>query len=95
MADAKLVGTPLGRHFKLTNDQSPKAKHERDIMAKVSYASAIASLMYAMVCTRPDIAQAAGIVESFHKQSGEATLGKCKIDSHVSEGNHIQRSCTC
>ena len=34
-------------------------------MSKVSYASAIGNLMYVMVCTRPDIAHAVGIVSKF------------------------------
>ncbi|RVX02908.1 Retrovirus-related Pol polyprotein from transposon TNT 1-94 [Vitis vinifera] len=53
---AKPVSTPLGSHFKLSKEQSPKTEEERDHMSKVPYASAIGSLMYAMVCTRPDIA---------------------------------------
>ncbi|RVW83202.1 Retrovirus-related Pol polyprotein from transposon TNT 1-94 [Vitis vinifera] len=31
-------------------------------MPKVPYASTVGSLMYAMVCTRPDIAHAIGVV---------------------------------
>ena len=58
MNEAKLVSTPLGSHFKLSKEQSPKTEEERDHMSKVPYASAIGSLMYAMVCTRPDIAHA-------------------------------------
>ena len=34
-------------------------------MRKVAYASLIGSLMYAMVCTRPDIATAVGIVSRY------------------------------
>uniref|UniRef100_A0A3Q7HML1 Retrovirus-related Pol polyprotein from transposon TNT 1-94 n=1 Tax=Solanum lycopersicum TaxID=4081 RepID=A0A3Q7HML1_SOLLC len=33
-------------------------------MALVPYASVVGSLMYAMVCTRPDIAHAVGVVSS-------------------------------
>ena len=54
--EAKLVSTPLCSHFKLSKEQSPKTKEERDHMSKVPYVSAIGSLIYAMVCTRPDIA---------------------------------------
>ena len=56
MQDAKPVSTPLGVHFRLSKEQSPKTEEERTNMKKVPYASAIGSLMYAMVCTRPDIA---------------------------------------
>ena len=40
-------------------------------MALVPYASAVGSLMYAMVCTRPDIAHALGVVSRYM-----ANLGK-------------------
>ncbi|RVW64695.1 Retrovirus-related Pol polyprotein from transposon TNT 1-94 [Vitis vinifera] len=58
MNEAKLVSTPLGSHFKLSKEQSPKIGEERDHMSKVPYASTIGSLIYAMVYTRPDIAHA-------------------------------------
>ena len=34
-------------------------------MTKVSYASTVGSLMYAMVCTRPDMAQVVGVISRF------------------------------
>ena len=34
-------------------------------MEKVPYANAIGSLMYAMVCTRPDISQVVGVVSRY------------------------------
>jgi hypothetical protein len=40
-------------------------------MAKVPYASAIGSLMYAMVCTRPDVAHAVGAVSRFMLNLGK------------------------
>ncbi|XP_076948651.1 uncharacterized protein LOC143620993 [Bidens hawaiensis] len=63
--------TPLGSHFKLTKDQSPRTEEERTEMAKVPYASAVGSLMYAMVCTRPDIAYAVGVVSRFMSDPGK------------------------
>ena len=57
MNEAKPVNTPLDSHFRLSKEQSQKTKEERDHMSKVPYASTIGSLMYAMVCTRPNIAQ--------------------------------------
>ena len=69
--EAKPVSTPLGSHFKLSKEQSPKTKEERDHMSKVPYVSAIGSLMYAMVCTRPDIAHAMGVVSRFMSRLGK------------------------
>jgi ATP-binding cassette subfamily B (MDR/TAP) protein 1 len=62
MHDAKPVGTPLAGHFKLSKEQCPQTQQEANYMSKVPYASAIGSLMYAMVCTRPDIAHVVGVV---------------------------------
>ncbi|KAL6328733.1 hypothetical protein AAG906_003750 [Vitis piasezkii] len=76
MNEAKPVSTPLGSHFKLNKEQSPKTEEERDHMSKVPYASTIGSLMYVMVCTRPDIAHVVGVVSRFmsrpRKQHWEA-----------------------
>ena len=65
MNEAKPVSTPLGSHFKLSKEQSPKIEEERDHMSKVPYASTIGSLMYVMVCTRPNITHAVGVVSRF------------------------------
>ena len=65
MNEAKSVSTPLGSHFKLSEEQSPKTEEEMDHMSKMPYASAISSLMYTMVCTRPDIAHVMGVVSRF------------------------------
>ena len=68
---AKPVSTPLGVHFRLSKEQSPKTEEERTHMEKVPYASAIGSLMYAMVCTRPDIAQAVGAISRYMNNPGK------------------------
>ena len=39
-------------------------------MAKVPYSSAVGSLMYVMVCMRPDLAHAVGIVSKFLSNPG-------------------------
>ena len=39
-------------------------------MSKVPYSSAVGSLMYAMVCTRPDIAHAVGVVSRYMNDLG-------------------------
>jgi hypothetical protein len=42
-----------------------------EYMSKVPYSSTIGSLMYAMVCTRPDIAHAVGVVRRYTKNPGK------------------------
>ena len=75
MNEAKPVSTPLGSHFKLSKEQSPKTEEERNHMSKVPYASAIGSLMYAMVCTRLDIAHAMEVVSRFMSRL-ESSIGR-------------------
>ena len=65
MEKAKAVSTPLATHFKLSCKQSPSSDEEKKDMEKVPYASAVGSLMYAMVCTRPNIAHVVGCVSHF------------------------------
>ena len=71
MNEVKPVSTPLGSHFKLSKEQSSKTEEERDHMSKVFYASAIGSLMYDIVCTRPDIAHTMGVVSRFMSRPGK------------------------
>lgn len=62
MGKAELVSSPLGVYFKLCANQSPSSKEEKQEIEKIPYTSTIGSLMYAMVCTRPDIAYTISIV---------------------------------
>ena len=68
---SKPVSTPLAPHFKLSALMSPKNDAEREYMSKVPYASVVGSLMYAMVCTRPDISQAVGVVSRYMHDPGK------------------------
>lgn len=65
MDKAEPVNCPLANNFKLTRDQCPVNDVEKRKMENIPYASAVGSLMYAMVCTRPDIAYAVGVVSRF------------------------------
>ncbi|CAM8880102.1 unnamed protein product [Rhodiola kirilowii] len=62
MKGAKAVSSPQGNHFKLSKSSCPTTKEEIDKMSDIPYSSAVGSLMYAMVCTRPDIAHSVGAV---------------------------------
>ncbi|KAE8721388.1 hypothetical protein F3Y22_tig00016106pilonHSYRG00031 [Hibiscus syriacus] len=56
MSSAKPVSTLLANHFKLSSEQCPKTDKEAEDMTKVLYSNVVGCLMYAMVCTRPDLA---------------------------------------
>jgi ATP-binding cassette subfamily B (MDR/TAP) protein 1 len=70
MDEAREVSCPLAAHFKLSKKQYPSTEKMEKKMQKVPYASAVGSLMYAMVCTRPDIAQAVSTVSRFMSNPG-------------------------
>ncbi|XP_072054403.1 secreted RxLR effector protein 161-like [Arachis hypogaea] len=47
------------------------SKKEKAEMKNISYASAVRNLMYAIVCTRSDIAHAVGVVSRFLSNPGK------------------------
>lgn len=71
MDKATPVSSPLASHLKLSSKQNPSSEKEQEEMKDVPYASAVGSLMYAMVCTRPDIAHSVGVVSRFLSNPGK------------------------
>ncbi|GAA0174725.1 hypothetical protein LIER_28058 [Lithospermum erythrorhizon] len=55
MDDAKAVSCPLNVQVKLGSKNCPPSQQDIEYMSKVPYASAVGSLIYAMICTRADI----------------------------------------
>ena len=55
----------------LSIEQCPKIQEEEEDMSWVPYATAVGSLMYAMVCTRPDIAHAVGVLSKYMSKLGK------------------------
>jgi len=64
IAEAKPAITPLAGHFKLSSRQCPQLPEEEK-MSRVPYASAVRSLMYIMVCTRPDLGYTVSTISRF------------------------------
>ena len=62
MENSKRGLLPFRHGIHLSKEQSPKTPEEKELMSKKPYASAVGSLMYAMLCTRPDICYAVGVV---------------------------------
>jgi hypothetical protein len=85
MLDAKPVSTPLANHFRLSGSQCPKNEEEIENMSKVSYASAVGCLMYAMVCTRPDLAHAVSTVSRYMANPGREHWNAVKVDFQILE----------
>ena len=70
MLDSKRGLLPFRHGVHLSKGMSPKTPEEIKQMAKVPYASAIGSLMYAMLCTRPDIAYAVSVTSRYQSNPG-------------------------
>lgn len=47
-------------------------------MSRIPYASAIGSIMYAMICTRPDVAFAISLTSRYQANPGESHLAAVK-----------------
>ena len=93
MSNAKAVSTPLAGHFKLSTKQCPNNEKDKKEMEKVPYSSAVGSLMYAMVCTRPDIAQAVGVVSRFLSNPGREHWNAVKWILRYLKGTSKQCLC--
>ncbi|XP_065628308.1 secreted RxLR effector protein 161-like [Quercus suber] len=63
------IDTPVAKNESLSLDICPKTQDEKEKTACVPYANAVGSLMYAMMCTRPDICYAVGLVSRFQSNS--------------------------
>ena len=54
--------TPIVKGDRFTKGQCPRNDSKRDKMKAVPYSSVVGNLMYAQVCTRPDIAFVVGVL---------------------------------
>ncbi|KAL6311085.1 hypothetical protein AAG906_021200 [Vitis piasezkii] len=68
--DILLATNDKGLLHEVQSDQCPKNDLEREQMKNIPYASAVGSLMYAQVCTRPDIAFAVGMLGRYQSNPG-------------------------
>ncbi|KAE8691333.1 protein TOPLESS [Hibiscus syriacus] len=71
MQDCKPIYTPLPINFKLSSSMSHGSEEEKMDMYRVPYASVVGSLMFVMICTRPDIAQVVGVVNRYMVNRGK------------------------
>ncbi|KAG8493847.1 hypothetical protein CXB51_011132 [Gossypium anomalum] len=71
MRSAKPVSTPLAAHFRLSSALSPQSDDEIEYMSHVPYSSAVGSLMYAIVCSRPDLSYAVSAVSRYMANPGK------------------------
>ena len=70
MHASKPTPAPIVKGDSFGKFQCPKNQYEIDQMKVVPYASAIGSLQYAQVCTRPDLAFVTGVLGRFQSNPG-------------------------
>ena len=68
MHDCRSMDTFVERNWSLSLDMCPKSPKEK--MSKIPYSSSIGSLIYAMMCTRPEICYVVGLASRFHYNPG-------------------------
>ena len=70
MVNCKPQLTPANSSIALSELDQPKTQSELEHMAAIPYRALVGSLLYAMVCTRPDIAQAVITCAQFNTKAG-------------------------
>ncbi|WVZ93220.1 hypothetical protein U9M48_039218 [Paspalum notatum var. saurae] len=63
---------PIAKGDEFENFQCPKNQYEKDHMKSVPYVSAIESIMYAQVCTRPDLTFTTEMLGRYQLNTGRA-----------------------
>ena len=68
MQDSNPMNTPIDKSLSLSRDMCPKTLEEKK-ESRVPYASAVGSLMYAMICSRPNICYVIELVSQYQSNS--------------------------
>ena len=68
--NCSIRSVPITKGERLSKDQCPKNDREMMVMKNVRYSSVVGSLMYAQVCTRPNIAFVVGVLDRFMSNPG-------------------------
>ena len=65
MQNSKRGFLPMCHGISLSKTRCPTMQDERDRMSKIPYTSAIGSIMYAMLCTLPDVSYALSMTSRY------------------------------
>ncbi|KAK8535537.1 hypothetical protein V6N12_057053 [Hibiscus sabdariffa] len=71
MEESKRGFLPKRHGISLSKEMCPSTPQERERMSQIPYASAIGSIMYAMICTRPDLSYALSMTNRYQANPGE------------------------
>jgi hypothetical protein len=72
MEQSKKGFLPMSHGMRFNEKQCPSTAKEWEHMSKVPYASAIGSIMYAMICTRPNVSYALSVASRYQADLGES-----------------------
>ena len=70
MEQSKKEFLPVLQGVKLSKSQSPTTTEDREKMSVIPYASAIGSIMYAMLCTKPNVNLAVSSLGRYQSNPG-------------------------
>ena len=79
MEQSKKEFLPVLQGVKLSKTQSPTTAEDRERMEVIPYASAIGSIRYAMLCTRPIVYLAMSLARGYDIDPGVDHLTTVKI----------------
>ena len=72
MSEAKKEFLPISHGIRLSKTQSPTTSDKRNRKSRIPYALAIGSIMYAMLCTRPDVAYVISLTSRYQADLDES-----------------------
>ena len=94
MDQSKKVFLPVLQGVKLSQTQCPTIAEDRDKMKVIPYASTIGSIMYAMLCTRPDVCLAISLAGRYQSNLGVGGVVRHMPNDGLSWwGRVIRRRC--
>ena len=71
MQECKPVKVPTPVGVRLSAEQCPNTQEEEEDKSRIPYASSVGSLMYATICTRPNIRHAVGVLSRYMSKLGK------------------------
>ena len=74
MENSKKGTLPFKHGVHLSKEQSPKTLKQKERMSRIPFASTVGSLMYAMLCTKPDMCYAVGVYLCFFLEQDRCVI---------------------
>ncbi|XP_057779615.1 secreted RxLR effector protein 161-like [Salvia miltiorrhiza] len=71
MTETREVSVLIAQHFKISTYQRLKTEAERKEMSYIPYANIVGSIMYTMICTRPNVAHAISVASRYMSDHGK------------------------